>query len=691
MPTASSSPPRPQVSHHFVLFSSPKKKPASRTSTTTDYAEMLLDKDLDTLKDKWCYPDRPLMINQKYSYKLLSAISPDNFSLIVNDWTSLLIQRQIKEAMNLHLQDVAGCAPVDVACLKDGLPVTVKFKDGKLRRAEVNLVNEKGVNVYMVDSGVDILVSADSIYPSSTELLRLPKLSLMCRLAQVVPFEEKKKWKKYDYKSLFQGKNTSVFEISFIDREVSEVRLTCDKKDVGFEMVMNLGLADFVPLITYGTNDEGPQMLGKYPRYDYSDWIGQKIGVFGTKISKVGSNFKVHLQLHPSIMEAVDAGLLTYDSTSNDAKDFSKDIGDAVLVAYGEDKMNYRATIFQKSRDGYLVKLVDYGDFVNVQEKDMLKIPNELVEIPEAATPCYLAGLMAADPNKLPSDEAIKGKLMELIIEKNLECYLGLVGFIDGVDPREFRKCIVTLASEEGKPLLRNFGLRKPNLCKYYTNVDHEFPMIDQDLAKELFSGPSAYMSGVQYEGVVSFIENYDSICIQLEGDDHRADGLSEELTEFLNIWNNVPQLDPSSLINGTYVAARQNIEDDLSYYRAKILEACPDKDEYKVVFLDYGNYDVITSTMIKPLPSYFCKDKAFALKVSIPIKVLPGVSEDEVYHYIEKFTEEQELTVYLKTVDNLIYAWTIRMDKMLTTSLIEGKNPLVKLSMPAPTVPLKN
>ncbi|OXA40466.1 uncharacterized protein LOC110860603 [Folsomia candida] len=652
---------------------------------------MLLDKDLDTLKDEWCYPDRPLMINRKYSYKLLNMHSPDNFSIIVVDQTSVVIQRQIKEAMDLYLHSIAGCAPVDVACLKDRLPVTVKFEDGKFHRAEVNLVEEKGVNVYMVDSGVDILISADSIYPSSTELLRLPKLSLMCRLAQVVPFEEQEKWKKYDYKSLFQGKNTSVFSISLIDRGVSEVWLTCDKKDVGFEMVMNLGLADFVPLITHGTNDEGPQMLGKYPRYDYNDWIGQKIGVFGTKVSKVGSNFKVHLQLHPTIMEAVDAGLLKYDSTSKDAKDFSKDIGDAVLVAYGEDKMNYRATIFQKSRVGYLVKLVDYGDFVNVQEKDMLKISKELVEIPEAATPCYLVELLAADPSKLPSDETTKGKLMELIIEKNLECYISHANFIDDVDPREIRKCVVTLASEEGIPLLDDFGLRKPNLCKYYTNVDHEFPMIDQGLAKELFSGPSAYMSGVQYEGVVSFIENYDSICIQLEGDDHRADGLSEELTQFLNNWKNVPQLNPSSLINGTYVAARQNIEDDLRYYRAKILEACPDKDAYKVVFLDYGNYDVVTSAMIKPLPSYFCKDKAFALKASIPIKVLPGVSEDEVYHYVEKFTEEQELTVYLKTMDNLIYAWIMCMDKMLTTSLIESKNPLVMLIFPTPIIPLKN
>jgi len=70
------------------------------------------------------------MINRKYSYKLLNMHSPDNFSIIVVDQTSVVIQGQIKEATDLYLHNIAGCAPVNVACLKDRLPVPVKFEDG---------------------------------------------------------------------------------------------------------------------------------------------------------------------------------------------------------------------------------------------------------------------------------------------------------------------------------------------------------------------------------------------------------------------------------------------------------------------------------------------------------------------------------------------------------------------------------
>lgn len=53
------------------------------------------------------------------------------------------------------------------------------------------------------------------------------------------------------------------------------------------------------------------------------------------------------------------------------SRDFAKEVGDAVLVRHGADKTKYRATIFQKSGSEYLVKLVDYGDFINVNENDV--------------------------------------------------------------------------------------------------------------------------------------------------------------------------------------------------------------------------------------------------------------------------------------------------------------------------------
>lgn len=141
----------------------------------------------------------------------------------------------------------------------------------KYHRAEINSINteKKNVCVHFVDLGEDGWVAATTVYPPSTDLLRYPKLALLCRLAQVVPFGRMKKWRKYDYAKLFDAKKSSYFSISIVDRGVHQVYLECDKQDIGYKMVMNLGLADYVPLICeYNNNDgyanRGRQEVGEY-------------------------------------------------------------------------------------------------------------------------------------------------------------------------------------------------------------------------------------------------------------------------------------------------------------------------------------------------------------------------------------------------------------------------------------------
>lgn len=46
-------------------------------------------------------------------------------------------------------------------------------------------------------------------------------------------------------------------------------------------------------------------MVGKYPRFDYSDWIGQKISVFGTKVVVANKMVTVYLQLDPNVANKV--------------------------------------------------------------------------------------------------------------------------------------------------------------------------------------------------------------------------------------------------------------------------------------------------------------------------------------------------------------------------------------------------
>jgi hypothetical protein len=215
---------------------------------------------LENFEKGWTYPHRPMMLNEKYRYKLLYVGNPDDFSIQIDDRISSILEAQIKTACNQMKKYVesTGFNPIGIQDLKDMLPVAVKDDEGNYLRGEINCVNfEKNeVNVFLVDKGEDKWVPINFIFPPSIDMLRFPKLTLMCRLAQVVPYEKAAVWKQFDYRDLFQGKESSLFSISLPDRGMYEVYLECDGMDVGYDMVMNKGLADFVPL-GFVENDEG--------------------------------------------------------------------------------------------------------------------------------------------------------------------------------------------------------------------------------------------------------------------------------------------------------------------------------------------------------------------------------------------------------------------------------------------------
>jgi hypothetical protein len=97
-----------------------------------------------------------------------------------------------------------------------------------------------------------------------------------------------------------------------------------------------------------------------------------------------------------------------------------------------------------------MVQLVDFGDFVRIDEKDvcpiksflllkfkilyvllwvqMFQIPDELIEFPEASTPCAIAELMG---HPHPPTEEMKNEIKKMIPEQNLYCVIGHSKFID--------------------------------------------------------------------------------------------------------------------------------------------------------------------------------------------------------------------------------------------------------------------
>lgn len=108
-----------------------------------------------------------------------------------------------------------------------------------------------------VDDGEDEWIDPEQIYSLSIDLLRLPKLAMPCRLAQVGPTEDDKQWPVKDYRKYLEGKERSIMEVVAFANGIHQVHLNCDNIDVGLNLVMNNGLADYISLDFVKKTKEG--------------------------------------------------------------------------------------------------------------------------------------------------------------------------------------------------------------------------------------------------------------------------------------------------------------------------------------------------------------------------------------------------------------------------------------------------
>jgi hypothetical protein len=149
-----------------------------------------------------------------------------------------------------------------------------------------------------------------------------------------------------------------------------------------------------------------------------------------------------------------------------------------------------------------------------------------------------------------------------------------------------------------------------------------------------------------------------------LENDRIRADKLTEEMSDFYKNWLSCPPVNPKEVKAEAYFAAQRNNEDGC-WYRAKIVD-CLSPGTCKVLYLDYGNIDVISIDKMKPLAKYFGREKSLALEVALPINLVisshgvnkSGSDPQSIINFITGFCGEEELTVLLQRTDVCTYAW---------------------------------
>ena len=103
------------------------------------------------------------------------------------------------------------------------------------------------------------------------------------------------------------------------------------------------------------------------------------------------------------------------------------------------------------------------------------------------------------------------------------------------------------------------------------------------------FRAPEECLQGEWVEGEVSHQEEYGVFWLQRDPD--QARDLGEQLEEGVEVLTTGKEMKEGAAVVASW---------DEAFYRGEVLEVCG-KDDLNILFVDYGNSDVVAKSMVRP------------------------------------------------------------------------------------------
>jgi len=301
-------------------------------------------------------------------------------------------------------------------------------------------------------------------------------------------------------------------------------------------------------------------------------------------------------------------------------------VGDVCCAPYSADEAWYRAVVEDVSDDTVSVRFIDYGNTDVVSQAEIRRLRDRFVSLPACAYHCRLA----VDSTISWTDEQ-QQQFVELTEagEKLFAC-----SFVSRSQP----PYCVTLkddAVDVGQQLCGS--LQTAHVVA--TNVDH--------VAATLTDIPIAEPPSEMTEVCITSAESPSDFYIQLTSVE---DELAQMADELIGEYDSM-SADDQRLTNinvGSLCCARYSA--DGAWYRAVVTDMVSSR-QVRVLFVDYGNSDVVTtSTDLKLLSPKFCSKPPFVYHCSLAgVSQAEGWSDEMKTTFLELTTkgEEQEPSVF--------------------------------------------
>ena len=497
--------------------------------------------------------------------------------------------------------------PPSRSVLAVGQPCAAMFsEDGAWYRATVDSVAAAGGGgtVRFVDYGNVESCSASSVRQLDARFLRIPVRRVDCRLRDMAAAATLD-----DVADDLLGLQFSATVVA-VDASSDVVTVQLETADTGESF-----------------QDAHPQLFARPPATTTVSLPAMpapphdEVDVYVTHVDSPSDLYLQMAAVEAQLTELTDQLAEVYDAAAADELKLPSDhlaVGTVCCARYSADESWYRAVV-EDVGDATTVKVrfVDYGNSDRVSRSDVRRLTERFAAVPACAWHCRLAGVESwAD--------AQHRQLVELAGagEKLLACR-----FVSrSQQPPPY---LVTLSDDSGVDVGRLiFGTAA---------ADDEGPIVGA--VGELPAAEPPTEAAV--EVCVTCAESPSDFYVQLTSSEDELSQLANDLFDEYDILSASERRLPGVDV-GTLCCARYSADD--AWYRAVVTDVVG-ATEARVLFVDYGNVDVVSTTDdVKLLDRKFCAKPAFGYHCALAEVTCPADGwTDELRTWFTELTTDED------------------------------------------------
>nr|CAD7569116.1 unnamed protein product [Timema californicum] len=482
------------------------------------------------------------------------------------------------------------------------------------RAMVLDCTNTSGVLVNYLDYGDTDEVSKDKLLEIPASLASFPGQALECSLTGI-DLNPPNSDLEEQFNEFLEDQDVIMHVDSITENRLNVTLYDTDGKK--FELINHLGNE------TFQVDPLCPQLI----RGQAQVWVSH---VEGTKL---------YLQTvkDADVLAVLLEQLFSFYETESQGTALDANVGQLCAAKSSKDDGWYRAKVLSVSKDDACVVFLDYGNSETIPLSN-LRVLDVSFHVPNIMSFCVI---LPVEPT-VPIEEFTE-KVNNLTFEKEF-----VASFILS-EGKWLAELVHNDCSLSAQLVSLNFATRITG-----TQFATEQVISDELLAQE-----------TKLSVFLSHIESPALFWVQNAGDAAAIEAMQFELqtkADDLQIIETLP--DEDTLLAALY---------DESWYRAKVLET--DNNLITVVFVDYGNTDVIdiTSGSLRTLPDELKQNPGFAIKCKFSLEPVEGSewSAESMERFESLLESEDPLTVEILSGEEVKMVNMFSSDKSIADILV--------------------